>query len=292
MSKPDIRSSQTRSVLALCNQKGGCGKTTAAVNLAADFAKLGRKTLLVDADYQANATNALDVARDARRDSKLLSRGLLDRVPASEIVLPTGLDNLWVAAGDMKLLRINNMRDELGTFWLLSKWLESTDFDIVVIDSHPGIDLLLTVVLTAANYYAMPLFPETDCFDGLSLMLDQVETVRSHLNPSLFFLGLIISRFNAKSTAHRKVSDKIHTFGAKADMPILGTIPESVAVANASLAAKPLVNFKPDLPVSSAYMELADVLIRELRGPRRGRTVKTPHVEEHEIDAFIINDAI
>lgn len=274
-------------IVAICNQKGGCGKTTAAVNLAAAFAASGKKTLLMDCDYQGNATSWLGLRREARSSGRLLSRALLEGTSLSDVILPTAWKNLSVAAGDMALARVNREKMmEPGGPKLLKKAIEGDKglkVDVIVIDSHPSIDLLFQNVLTAAQHYLLPLFPEADSFDGLSLMFEEIFKIQEDLNPSLNLLGCLISRLGPKNATHRRFAERIEAYGKKNDIPLLGVIPESTTVANASASQVPLVHFRPDLPVTDAYAELVRTLVRDMRKAGRAGARRWVRVDEKEL---------
>jgi len=153
-------------VIAVCNQKGGCGKTTASVNIAACFASAGKKTLLIDSDYQANASSYLGLKYAAQKKGSLLSEGLLHGKTLDEVVINTKIKNLDLVAGDMDLSRLNIEKiAEPGGFGILQRWLKcdkAKEYEYVIIDSHPSLDLLFQNVMVASDYYVLPLFPEPD----------------------------------------------------------------------------------------------------------------------------------
>ncbi len=278
------------SVLALCNQKGGCGKTTSAVNIAAGIASLGKKTLLIDGDYQANATSYLGLKQKALKSGRLLSEGLLDSKKLEDCVLSTEVENLDLVAADMELERVTREKIlEPGAASLLRCWLDcekGRTYEVIVIDSRPALDLLFQNVMTASDYYALPLFPEPDSFDGLSIMFRELSRIQKHLNPTLFFLGAIVTKMKEKNNTHRKFVEKIQGFGERNGMPILGIIPESDAVARSSDLQKPLSVLAPHLPISKAYLTLVESLVKELK-PRRGRTPKTPDFTKEQLSQLV-----
>lgn len=280
-------------VLAVCNQKGGCGKTTASVNLAAFFAHLGKKTLLVDCDFQANASSYLGLRIAAKKNGQLLSQGLLYQKPLKEILVKTSYENLDLVAGDMELGRINREKIlEPGSHSLLKSWLEceqGEQYNVIVVDSHPSLDLLFQNVMTAADYYILPLWPEPDSFDGLGLMFSEISAIQNKLNSTLYFLGCVITRMKEKNSTHKKFLKKIESFAERHHMKLLGTIPDSDAVASSTDAQKPLLYYLPNLRVTKAYKKLAKSLVKDLK-VRRGRTPKTPSVSNKEENELLNDD--
>lgn len=276
--------------LGLTNQKGGCGKTVAAVNIATGLAKKGKKTCLVDFDFQGNASAGLGVKLAARKSKKLMSEGLLNDKPFEDVVIETKIPNLWVLAGDQELQRINTEKIlDPGRNQLLKEWLDNkyaNEFDYFIVDSHPSLCLLFQNMLTYVNYYIVPSFPEPDSFDGLPMMFKEVSKIQRRSNPTLNFLGLLITKCNKKNATHEKYVKKIRLFAREKAVKIIGEIPDSNAVTSASDSQIPLIDYKKHLPVSSAYLKVVEELL-ELLKIRRGRTPKTPEVTNEDVDALI-----
>ena len=269
------------------NQKGGCAKTGVAVNTAAALAKLGKKVLLVDLDYQGNATSNLGMTDIARKSEKYISNGIFNSTPASKIILETQFSNLYLAAGDMELHRIStDLALAPGANQMLKEWLDDDksvgNLDYIIIDTHPSLCMLFQNAMTFADYYIVPTFPEADSFDGLPLMFQTIDTIKKRMNSQLHFLGIVISRMNKKNETHKKYGKRLAKFAREKDMKILGTIPESTAIAAASDKKLPVIHYKKHLPVSVAYDELAEDLVDELR-TRRGRPPNTPKVTKTDI---------
>ena len=269
------------SIIAIVNQKGGIGKTATSVNLAASFANSGKKTLLIDLDYQANATSNFGKVLIAKQDKKSLSSAIKDKKSLSQVVLETEDPNLDIVAGDMGLSRVSKEKAlEAGAVFILKKWLdtdEARQYEVIIIDTHPSLDLLFQMALTAAHYYLIPMFPEADPFDGLAYVFSEVKDIKDNsLNPQLFLLGVVITRFDSKNSTHNKFLSLIEEFTLENKIKIAGLIPNSAAIASSSSLKKPLLWHSPKLNVTKAYMKLAKELLPELRGAREGRAQGVP----------------
>ena len=267
------------SIIAVANQKGGVGKTATSVNLAASFAHLKRKTLLIDCDYQGNATAYLGLKKQSKL--KNLSEALKNDIPLENIILHTSNEYLDVIAGDMGLSKLSREKIlEPGAYNLLKNFLDSEklkEYEIVIIDTHPSLDLLFQMSMTAAHYYLVPVFAEADPFDGLQYMLEEVSLIKKSLNPPLYLLGIVITKFNTKNATHRKFYEYLQKYMDEVKINLLkAIIPESTAIASSSGAQKPLLANNPKLPVTQSYLELANELLPELRGVRQGRRQSTP----------------
>jgi len=291
------------SIIAVANQKGGVGKTATSVNLASGYAFLKRKTLLIDCDYQGNATSNLGLKKSSK--FRNLSSALRSDLPLEEVILKTSDDFLDVIAGDMGLSKLSREKIlEPGSHNILKNWLDCEklkEYEVVIIDTHPSLDLLFQMSMTAAHYYLVPVFAEADPFDGLQYMLEEVSLIKKSLNPPLFFLGIVITKYNTKNATHRKFYEYLQKYMEEVKITLLKTvIPESNAISSSSSAQKSLITLHPRLPVTQAYLELARELLPELRGMRQGRRQSTPIINEmpeeldkiFEVEVHEIEEAI
>jgi len=272
------------SIISVTNQKGGVGKTATAVNLATSLAELGKRVLLVDLDYQANSSSYMGLKQKAKQKNRVMSNTLLKGLELERSVMKTKNPNLDVLAGDMGLSKLSREKIlDPGAAMLLKQWLENNSisvYDAIVIDTHPSLDLLFQMAMTASHYYLVPMFAEADPFDGLEYMFSEIAQIKTGLNKQLFFLGIVITKFDKKNATHRKFLELLKSFCKSNKISIVGVIPDSQAIASSSSKQTPLIWQNAKLPVSQAYLNLAKALLPELRGARMGRTQKTPAITE------------
>jgi chromosome partitioning protein len=270
-------------VIAIANQKGGVGKTATAANLAACLAECGKRTLLVDLDYQANASSYLGLKFEAKKLSKSTASVITGESRLSQTVIKTSHPNLDLLAGDMVLSKLAREKIlEPGSALLLKKAFEQKEakaYDIILIDTHPSLDLLFQMALSAADFYLVPMFAEADPFDGLQYMFSEITNIKSTLNRNLGFLGLVITKFDKQNSTHVKFLELLEHFCKSNKIAIRGHIPDSKALAGSSSHQKPLIWYKPDLPVSEAYLALAKKLVRDLTSAKGSSTNATPKVK-------------
>lgn len=273
------------SIIAIANQKGGVGKTSTAVNLAASFAELGKRTLLIDLDYQANASSYLGIKDQAKKQEKTVYHALTSNKSLRDVVYVSKEDrNLHVVSGHMGLSKLAKEKIlDPGSAMLLKSWLDKyalKNYDVIIIDTHPSLDLLFQMAMTAAHYYLCPLFAEADPFDGLQYMFAEIGAIKSTLNKQLFFLGLVITKFDKSNATHKQFSALLEQFAKESKISIRGIIPDSKAVASSSSQQRPLLAHRPNLKVTEAHVELATDILPDLKGPRTGRTQNTPKITE------------
>ena len=268
------------SIVCIANQKGGVAKTTTAVNLAACWAKSGKRVLLIDMDGQANATRWLNLRKLVKSfKEKTISNGLLNpRLKVEDLVFRTADSNLDVLASEMTLTRIARERiANPNSGLMLERFLDRSDldYDIVVIDTHPALDLLFQNAMNVAHYYIIPLKPEIDPLEGCDYMFDDLETIKEH-NGTLHFLGFVVTDYDAKIKTHRILLPEIQKYAKSIKHPVLGVTPHSGAVASSANNCEPLAWRKDNLPVTAAYKALSERLLPELRGARRGVPQASP----------------
>lgn len=273
------------------NQKGGVAKTTTVVNCAAEAARRGNRVLLIDFDYQGNASAHLGIKHDALTSGRHTAAGLLGSgKPARECLLKTPFNNLFAIGSDIDFCEFHNLKSSTpGNHLILKDWIEPirSDFDYIFIDVHPDLQLPFQNAMVASNYYLIPLFAEPDAIDGLHLMFQHLALIQEKLNPTLFMLGCVVSKVSRKNATHNKYLKLLEDFSKQHSMPILGTIRESNAVQGASDSQVPLVHYKPNLNVVRDYEELTSRVLEAARPNRRGRTPKTPTVTKEEVVKFM-----
>lgn len=275
-------------IIAIANQKGGVGKTATSANLAACLAESGKKTLLIDLDYQANASSYLGLKFESKRQAKSAYSALMGTHKLHDCVLPSSHKNLDLLSGDMALSKLSREKIlEPGSALLLKRVLEQKEakaYDIILIDTHPSLDLLFQMALAAADFYVVPMFAEADPFDGLQYMFSEITAIKSTLNKNLGFLGLVITKFDRQNTTHVRFLTLLESFCKNNKIAIRGIIPDSKALAGSSSHQKPLIWYKPDLPISEAYASLANRLVADISTGKKSATNSTPKVSGTPIE--------
>ncbi len=253
-------------VFAISNQKGGVGKTTTAINLAASLAASELKVLLIDSDPQGNATSGLGIQKDPNRPS--LYHVLLGGVSAKDAVVPTELEGLSVIPADKNLVGANLELVEIPNRELrLRESIKQvrSDFRFVLIDCPPALDLLTLNALVAADAVLVPIQCEFFALEGISELMDTIERVRESFQHPLQVEGILLTMFDDRTNLARQVAADLKGFFGEDVFETV--IPRSIRLAEAPSFGKPILSYDPRSKGAESYIKLAkEILDHEQNG--------------------------
>jgi chromosome partitioning protein len=258
-------------VVAVCNQKGGVGKTTTTINLGAALAEQGRRVLLVDFDPQGALSVGLGIQPhelDATIYNLLMERNL----SAADVVIKTSVDGLDLLPSNIDLSGAEvQLVHEVGREFVLGRVLQPLipDYDVVLIDCQPSLGLLTVNALACADGVLVPLECEYFALRGVALLMETIEKVASRLSPKLHIDGVLATMYDSRTLHTREVlANVVHGFG---DAVFHTVISRTVRFPDSTVAGEPITQFDPSSNGASAYRELAkEVLDRWRQGAGGG----------------------
>jgi chromosome partitioning protein len=251
-------------ILAIANQKGGVGKTTTAVNLAASLAIAERRTLLVDADPQGNATSGVGIVKHELQLS--LYDSMVEGLSPRQVILPVpGLPHLSVLPATQDLVGAElQLVDRENREAALRSVIDAVegDYDYIVVDCPPSLGLLTLNVLSAANTVLIPIQCEYYGLEGISQLLNTVRLVQQNFNPGLAISGVLLTMYDARLNLCRQVAeDAKEYFGAKV---FVTPIPRNVRLAEAPSFGKPILLYDVQSVGAKSYLAVAQELMRRV----------------------------
>lgn len=258
-------------IIAVANQKGGVGKTTTAVNLAAVIASWGNKVLLVDADPQGNATSGIGVQRGSFR--RTLYHSLILDEPLASVALPTSVASLEVipASKDLAGAEIELVEVEHREFRLKRSLLSvEPTYDYIIIDCPPSLGLLTLNALTAAKSLLVPIQCEYYALEGVTELFDTLARIRRLHNPGLMIEGLLLTMYDERTNLSAAVAADLRDFyGLQVFQTV---IPRNVRLAEAPSYGKPIISYDAHSKGAEAYSQLAREIVYESKstGSRTG----------------------
>ena len=251
-------------VIAFSNQKGGVGKTTTCVNLAAYTARAGKRVLVVDMDPQGNASSALGFFE--RKDKKSVYEVIVGDIEAAGAVKKTETEGLDIitSSGDLAGAELELAQVMIGRERVLDEKIEAVKegYDFVFIDCPPSLGLLTVNSLAAADGVVVPIQCEYFALEGLSQMMNTIKLVKKFLRPAIEVEGVVITLYDGRAKLSKGVVGEIEkVFG---DKVYLTKIPRNVRLAEAPSYGKPVSDYDPKCAGAQAYEKLAEEFLRRI----------------------------
>ena len=244
-------------VIAIANQKGGVGKTTTAINLAASLAVLEKKVLIIDADPQANTTSGLNFSPD-NDEERTLYEVMIGRIDITDSLIQTEVDNLQMVPSHINLVGVEiELLDIPERESALKKALAPIrgDYDYIIIDCSPSLGLVTVNALTAADTVIIPVQPEFFALEGLGKLLQTIRLVQGGVNPSLTIEGFVVTMFDGRTKVHTQILQELRDHFK--ELVFKTIIQRNIRLSEAPSHGKPILLYDIMCNGSSNYLNLA-----------------------------------
>lgn len=244
-------------VIAIANQKGGVGKTTTAINLAASLAVLEKKVLIIDADPQANTTSGLNFSPD-NDEKRTLYEALIGEIDITDTLIQTEMERLHMIPSHINLvgaeIELLNFEDRES---VLKRILEPIrdNYDYIIIDCSPSLGIITINSLTAADSVMIPVQPEFFALEGLGKLLQTIRLVQSESNPQLQIEGFVVTMFDGRTRVHSQVLSELREHFK--DMVFNTVIQRNIRLSEAPSHGKPIILYDIMCNGSNNYLNLA-----------------------------------
>ncbi len=247
-------------IIAVCNQKGGTGKTTSAINISSYMALFGKKVLLIDLDPQANATSGVGIDRHSIKKSTY--HILLEEAEIKDILVSTSIENLFLAPSNLDLTGAEvELVGAMGREYRLKKALSSArdNYDFIIIDSPPSLGLLTINALCSADSVMIPVQCEYYALEGLSQLMNTINLVRNNINPNLSVEGVILTMADFRTNLSREVIREVkNNFKERVYETV---IPRSIRLSEAPSYGKPIAIYDRNNIGAIKYEELTKEML-------------------------------
>jgi chromosome partitioning protein len=254
-----------RKIICMANQKGGVGKTTTAINLAASLAAAEKRTLLVDCDSQGNATSGMGIAGESIRERNLY-HSLIDRIPLREVIVGTQIPHLDLIPANQDLVGIEvefiSLEDREKRLRNLMRELE-TPYEYIIIDCPPSLGFLTVNALVASDYLIVPLQCEYFAMEGLGHLLSTMGLIKARLNPTLALGGILLTMYDSRNLLSRRVSEDVRSHFR--ERVFRTVIPRNVRLSESPSHGLPIILYDIKSRGAVSYMELAKEIISDGR---------------------------
>ena len=250
-------------IIAIANQKGGVGKTTTAINLAASLAVLEKKVLIIDADPQANTTSGLNFSPE-NDEKRTLYEVMIGKIDVHDALIQTEIASMHMipshinlVGAEIEMLNLDN-REKCMRNMLVA---EKSKYDYIIIDCSPSLGLITGNALTAADSVIIPVQCEYFALEGIGKLLNTIKIIKSGLNPALNIEGFLLTMFDARLRYANQVAEEVRKhFG---DMVFKTTIQRNVKLSEATSYGQPAIVYDPDSRGAQNHIELAKELINK-----------------------------